>query len=450
MASVTIPKGVFGRADARRAARGPATARAVILTVSAILAVALVFATITPLRAVTRAEGAFVPVGHPREIQHRGGGILTAVRVREGDHVDAGTILAELDDPDLRREIADTRAALEIAQLRSATLRALSRSAGSGDVLRHPSGPARAALSVDPDRAAINRDAAAYAEARGQLRAARESLGRDALVQLDRTIASLEAARTIAAQRAEAFAARMARLEALAEQGHVSAMRLDEERARMDEIRGDLARADVDLARTRAERAERAAGNAESAVAFREDILLELLDLAAEQRRLTSTLRSLESEAGRLFLKAPEAGTIQAAMHPVPGEVVPPGETMFTLVPKDATLVAEIRIPPGDIGHVRVGDTALLKLRTYDFRRHGGAEGLITTISPSQVTDPDGTKYFRATITPDRPHIGTGEARRPLTAGLDVTAEIVTESRTLLQYLFKPVDQALGRALSER
>ena len=185
-------------------------------------------------------------------------------------------------------------------------------------------------------------------------------------------------------------------------------------------------------------------------LSLREELFKESMELELEEQRLDQLYSDLREQQASLIVTSPENGVIQSVAFPTVGEIMGPDAVMFELLPSNARLVAEIRLSPGDIGHVSSGARVEMKVKTYDFRRHGGIGGTIESMSPSRVTKPDGTHFYRATVTLDRPVLGSEPELRPLRPGMELAAEIQTQSRTVLQYLLKPIDIALNSAMTER
>ncbi|MEL7389198.1 MAG: HlyD family type I secretion periplasmic adaptor subunit, partial [Pseudomonadota bacterium] len=124
---------------------------------------------------------------------------------------------------------------------------------------------------------------------------------------------------------------------------------------------------------------------------------------------------------------------------------------LFELLPTRQSLVAEVRIPSLEIGHVQPDHQVSVTVDTFDVRRFGKVEGAIRSVSPAPLIDEQtGESYFRAFVELSGDHIGEGPFRRPLQSGMTVVAEMVTDEKTLLAYLLKPVERSLNKAFSER
>lgn len=110
----------------------------------------------------------------------------------------------------------------------------------------------------------------------------------------------------------------------------------------------------------------------------------------------------------------------------------------------------ESRVNPRDIGHIKVGDTAKVKILTYDFARYGSITGKLSSISASTFENKEGQPYYLATIKLDKQFFTHRGEKKYLKSGMTVQADIVTGEKTILQYLLKPVHRAGESAFRER
>ncbi|MFN7190639.1 MAG: HlyD family efflux transporter periplasmic adaptor subunit, partial [Rhodospirillales bacterium] len=120
------------------------------------------------------------------------------------------------------------------------------------------------------------------------------------------------------------------------------------------------------------------------------------------------------------------------------------------VVPIGRELIVEARLPPNDIGQVRIGQPVAVKISTYDFARFGSVPGTLTSLSASTLVDPQGRTYYKAVISLDKSYAGDDPARNPLLPGMTVLADIKTDERSVLRYMLNPVYRALDQAFSEK
>ena len=121
------------------------------------------------------------------------------------------------------------------------------------------------------------------------------------------------------------------------------------------------------------------------------------------------------------------------------------------IVPTQERMVVEAKLNPTDIGYVRVGQSSVVKVSTYDFSRYGGLDGHIVSISPdSHVDSNTGKSYFRVIAETDKNYLGANPGELPIAPGMEATLDIHTGSKTVMQYLLKPVVKVKSEAFRER
>jgi HlyD family type I secretion membrane fusion protein len=127
--------------------------------------------------------------------------------------------------------------------------------------------------------------------------------------------------------------------------------------------------------------------------------------------------------------------------------VVEPGGVVADIVPSEESLLAEVRVMPRDIGFVKTGQEARVKVTAYDFTRFGALEGRLETISAATYLDAQKNPYYSARIRLPAP---TASERRALLPGMTVQADITTGRKTILAYLLKPIYATAEGAFHER
>ena len=121
------------------------------------------------------------------------------------------------------------------------------------------------------------------------------------------------------------------------------------------------------------------------------------------------------------------------------------------IVPTQERLVIEARLNPTDIGYVRIGQDSVVKVTTYDFSRYGSLSGRVVSISPdAHIDTATGQSYFRIIAETDQNYLGEGPGDLPITPGMEATLDIHTGSKSVMQYLLKPVIKVRSEAFRER
>ncbi len=138
----------------------------------------------------------------------------------------------------------------------------------------------------------------------------------------------------------------------------------------------------------------------------------------------------------------------QLAVHPV-GGVVEPVRTLMVVVPGGAISV-EVKVLNKDAGFVRVGQPVAVKLEAFPFTRHGTVPGRISWISSDAVEDRRLGLVYIAHVQLLKTAIDRGDVMVPLSPGMNVTADIQTDRRSILSYLVSPIDRARLEAGRER
>ena len=173
-----------------------------------------------------------------------------------------------------------------------------------------------------------------------------------------------------------------------------------------------------------------------------------------------------------MTLKSPIDGTVQASTLTTIGQVVTSGQELMRIVPEGAALEIECYLPNKDIGFVKPGDHAIIKIESFPFTRYGTIDAQVLRVAHDAIPEPDaeqmerdGTRsgqataqggqrtqnlVFPVTLRPSHRTIDIDGTPIPLGAGMAVTAEIRTGSRRILEYVFSPLVKVASEALKER
>lgn len=176
-------------------------------------------------------------------------------------------------------------------------------------------------------------------------------------------------------------------------------------------------------------------------------------DLEEARRNLDELkprLAKYQDSLKRTILRSPVDGVIKTMYIATVGGVVKPGGAVADIVPADDRLVIEAKLRTQDIGYVRAGQSAKIKLASSDAARFDTLEGLVVGVSPDTVLSPDGLPFYKVRLETSRDHFSRGRLRYNLFPGMQVIASINTGERTVMEYLFDPFLNAFNAALQER
>jgi adhesin transport system membrane fusion protein len=132
------------------------------------------------------------------------------------------------------------------------------------------------------------------------------------------------------------------------------------------------------------------------------------------------------------------------------GGVIRSGDTVVDIVPGEDRLIIEAKLPTQDIGYVREGQTAVVKLASSDADRFGSLEGTVMSVSPDTILTPEGEPFYRVRIKTENEYFEKGKRRYQLYPGMQVLANIQTGNRTVIEYLVSPLIYSMGDAMQER
>jgi len=257
------------------------------------------------------------------------------------------------------------------------------------------------------------------------------------------TIAKLEATLPIAQQREADF-------KRLADQGFMSSHAgQDRTRERIEQER------DLATQKARLFEAQAAAKESENS---RASYLAETQRLLSErqaqanlkQQQLTQERSKTEQRSRLTQLTAPVTGTVQQVAIHTEGGVVTPAQVLMVVVPKDAHVTAEVVVDNKDIGFVNAGQGVQIKLETFPYTRYGTIEAKVESVTADAVNDEKRGAIFPATLTLARRDIEVDGKRIRISPGMNVTAEIKTGSRRVIDYLLDPIERAGRESLAER
>ncbi len=430
--------------DVEAAVRRRGNRFAYLLTVIVFVFVvtALIWANYAVLDEVTRGEGTVIPSSKTQVIQNLEGGILADILVREGDIVEAGTILVRIDNTAAKATFRDAQSQYFMLSATVARLEAELEE-------REPVMPEEI-LQKAPTAAA--QQLAMYALRQRQDVAQVRVLESQAK-QRKQEIAEMASRRRQLQRSLELARQEMAITQPLVLKGvlpRIDLIRIERQIADLD---GELATVRLAIPRLKTAEAEAMQRIDELVLSNMTEVSSELNAIRAELKTVTETLFAGEDRVVRTEVRSPVRGTIKEIKHNTVGGVIRPGQDIMEIVPLDDTLLIEARIRPSDIAFLRPGQEATIKITAYDFSIYGGLKATVEQISADTIRDEedrDAERFFRVYLRTERTTLERNGEELPIIPGMTATVDILTGKKSVLDYILKPILKARDQALRER
>lgn len=369
-----------------------------IVISSFLLLAALVWAWFGMLDEVSTGTGKVIPSSRDQVLQSLEGGILTQLLVHEGDEVQAGQIVAQLDPTRSESNVGESAARYRAALAAAARLTA----EVNDQPLVFP-----AELKKYPELVAS--ETRLYKTRRAQLS--------DATAQFNQSLSL--------ANRELAITQRLAKTGAASS---VEVLRLQRDKSDLELKLTDM--------------------RSQYYVQARE----ELAKANAEADSMSQVVKGREDTVTRLTIRSPMHGIVKNIKVSTVGGVIPPNGELMNIVPMNDRLLIEARLSPRDIAFIHPGQKAVVKISAYDYAIYGGINGVVEGISPDTIQDEVKPEiyYYRVFIRTDNDYVQNKAGKRfSISPGMVSTVDIKTGEKTVMDYLVKPFNRA-KEALRER
>ena len=409
------------------------------------------WAAFAPLDAAAYAPGRLVVSGQRQTVQHREGGVVGELLVKEGSQVQRGQVLIRLAGADVRaQERAMSAQAIGLLAQRA---RLYAEQSGSGTIttprefasLPPEDRPAAAeALRIQQGQlrtraAVLNAQRGALGERRGQAVNQGQGYGQQ-LVAINEQLRLIND---------EISGMREAAAKGFVSQNRLRAL----ERAKAD-LEGQRGQISATIQQSRGQASETQLQSLEAQSNYFERVATELRDVEVNLNDVLPKLAAARDQLARTEIRAPVAGTVVGLSIFTRGGVIQPGQKLMDIVPQLAPLTVEARVSVADGDDVRPGQDAFVRFETLHERSLPALDGRVTRISADALTDEEnGTSFYTAEINVPLSELKKIEELRgsdALRAGIPVTVTINLRHRTALQYALEPLTASLNRSFGEQ
>ncbi len=402
------------------------------------------WAATAPLDSAVVSQGVVSVESKRKVIQHREGGIVSQLEVKEGDVVQAGAVLLRLKDAGAEAQLSSLITQRDAKMAEQARLTAERDGATTIDfppALVERSGDAKV-------MEAITRESDRFAERAKSLTSQTDILSAR-IAELSAQHQQHELMGQSKKREAALLRDELIGLRALEAKGYYPKNRLRASERDLARIEGEGFSDSAGTTQVDKEIGEAKLQILQAQQKFREEAVSDVARVENELNDNAQKLVAARDAVERLVVVAPVAGTVQSIKVAGPGAVVAPGGEVAEIIPGADRLIVETQVNPRDIDRVHDGQGAQLRFSAFGSRTTPVIGGTVTVVSADRFTDPANHQgYYTARIEVPQDQI----ARLPgsLKAGMPVEVMLEGGARTPLEYLLKPVSDSFARAFKER
>lgn len=392
------------------------------------------------LEEVTSGLGRVIPSQKVQVVQTLEGGIVGSIDVKEGDTVELGQALMQIDDTRFASslgELEQKRSAFEVERLR------LLAEANSEEELKF----SEELATQNPK--AVQAEIQVFRSRKIQLANELQVL-QDRVTQRQAQLEELNATQNKLQSTIAPLSKEVKLTKRLFQRKVVPEIDFLRLQSRLAELEGDLKVADAAVPKIEASIKEAESEMITTRTAYALTARERLAKLQAEISIVDETIRGATDKVTRTQLKSPVRGVVNKLNITTVGAVLEPGMSVIEIVPADDSLLIEAEIRPQDVAFIQPGERASIKLTAYDYLIYGSLQGKVVRIGADTIADKKGEEFFKVVVRSEKNFLGSGEKKYPIIPGMVASIDIQTGRKTVLSYLLKPVLRARSEAFRER
>ncbi|WP_271043676.1 HlyD family type I secretion periplasmic adaptor subunit [Pseudomonas sp. VB3] len=417
----------------------PRRSRIIVWLTAGLIICALLWANFAVLDEVTMGEGKAIPSSKVQVIQNLEGGIVTQIYVREGQMVDKGDKLLQLDDTRFRSNKGESevdRYALT-AQVERLSAEAEGR-------------PFKLSDEVIAKAPQVAEDERSLFEQRQRRLSSEQRTLSEQLRQKTQELAEFRSKQSQFSSSLALLQQEMNMSAPLVGTGAVSPVEILRLKRSAVEIRGSLNATTLAIPRAESAINEIKSKIDESVQTFRSEAAKELNEKRTDLSKITATSIAIDDRVSRTTVVSPVHGVIKQLKVNTIGGVVQPGSDMVEIVPLEDNLLIEAKVRPQDVAFLHPGQKAMVKFSAYDYTIYGGLAAKLELIGADTITDDKGNSFYLIQVRTDKNHLGGDKKPLLIIPGMVATVDIITGEKSVLDYLLKPVLKARTEAMRER
>lgn len=389
---------------------------------------AIVWASFAEIDEITRGDGAVIAYGQNQIIQNLEGGIVDEILVNEGEHVEVGQVILKISNAKSLSTSLTNKINYEELEAKRARLYA-----EANDINFEV---------VKTENLELNKQlelAKKLYDSNKLEYQAKENSILEQIIQKKQSYTEAKARVGSLQKSLEFVTEEIAMTEPMVKEGVKSKVDFLKLKREASAIENDIQAAKLSLPRLASLIEETKSNLNEAKQLFISTAKEELNSVTAELSRIRTQQVELTDQVERTMVKSPVSGIVQKLFVNTVGGVIKPGADLVEIVPTGKKLYLEIKIKPSDIAFIHPDAEAKVKVSAYPFNIHGGLIGKVVSISPDTITDKKDNTFYLIHVETDKNHLGTEEHPLNIIPGMQVSVDIITGQKTVMQYILKPI-----------
>jgi HlyD family secretion protein len=391
-------------------------------------------------------QGVVVVDSSVKKVQHATGGIVSELRVRDGDQVKAGDVLIRLDQTQTAANAAVVTKSVDELLAREARLES---ERDNSEAIAFPKTLLdRVRDNSDADRA-ISAETRLF-DLRRQSRNGQKAQLKERSAQLQDEIQGYQGQADAKRKEVELVHKELEGLRTLWEKRLIPMNKINAMERDAARLEGEGSQLAGMIAQTKGKNSEVELQIMQIDRDLRSEVGKDLIETRSKLSELAERKVAAVDQLNRVEIRAPQSGRVhELSVHTV-GGVIAPAEQIMLIVPEADALAVEVKFAPQDIDQVHAGQAATLHFTAFNQKTTPEMDGAIAMVSADATQDTrTGASYYKARIELKADELAR-LAPAKLTPGMPVDVFIKTPDRTALSYLTKPLWDQAERAMKER
>lgn len=423
-----------------------------------------------------KAQGRLVPRGQTYKIESLDSAKVSQIAVKEGEEIQKGQLIAELDAEGETQEVerlSNTLDSLEVELEQKLNLleKVKLEAQSNQQVAKAEIGSQKLLIDSADSRVGVLNQRLDEQQSELLATVARKEntqqlsgLDRQRIAQIESELTALQqrverlkplaeqgaisqefvftAERDLRQKQQELIEGKLGGISSINEQIFQSEQSLRDMKARITENQGELVQARQEYERLKTELEQKKGEryqielNAQQKV---QQIELEINQAKAKIAETKNLIAAADSRLKKRSLVSPVAGTVLSFNVVNTGKVLQPGETVAEIAPKNSPLVLSAVIPDRDAGFIEKGMTAQVKFDAYSYQDYGVIPGTVVEISPDAKSDEQLGAVYQVKIELDQTSISKNGKKIAFKPGQTATADIVIRRQRIMDVLLDPI-----------